>query len=157
MRLIDVDKLIYQSHAQHIQPYINKKDIDDAPTVEMAENCISREAVIEDVIKCTDMNEDTMEVLEDKVRALQSVTPKTGHWMTDVYKFGRDRHTCSNCGEGQEYTTPFCSWCGADMREKQAESEEVEQKLIYEKIKNMGTREILKVMDNYKKGEGDIE
>lgn len=35
----------------------------------------------------------------------------------------------------------------------QAESEEVEQKLIYEKIKNMGTREILKVMDNYKKGE----
>ena len=40
MRLIDADKLIYQSHAQHIQPYINKKDIDNAPTVEMAEDCI---------------------------------------------------------------------------------------------------------------------
>lgn len=35
----------------------------------------------------------------------------------------------------------------------QAESEEVEQKLIYEKIKNMGTREILKVMDNHHRGE----
>lgn len=39
-------------------------------------DCISREVVIEDVIKCTDMNEDTMEVLEDKVRALQSVQPQ---------------------------------------------------------------------------------
>ena len=47
MRLIDADKLIYQSHAQHIQPYINKKDIDNAPTVEMAEDCISRQALIE--------------------------------------------------------------------------------------------------------------
>lgn len=46
-RLIDADKLIYQSHAQHIQPYINKKDIDNAPTVEMAEDCISRQALIE--------------------------------------------------------------------------------------------------------------
>ena len=42
--------------------------------------------------------------------------PKTGHWITDVYMFGRGRHTCSNCGKGQEYTTAFCSWCGADMR-----------------------------------------
>lgn len=46
MRLIDVDKLIYQSHAQHIQPYINKKDIDNAPIVEIAEDCISREEVL---------------------------------------------------------------------------------------------------------------
>lgn len=43
--------------------------------------------------------------------------PKTGHWITDIYMFGRDRHTCSNCGKGQEYTSAFCSWCGADMRE----------------------------------------
>lgn len=46
MRLIDADKLIYQSHAQHIQPYINKKDIDEQPTVEMAEDCASREVVL---------------------------------------------------------------------------------------------------------------
>ena len=46
MRLIDADKLIYQSHAQHLEPYINKKDIDNAPTVEMAEDCVKREDAI---------------------------------------------------------------------------------------------------------------
>ena len=39
-------------------------------------DAVSREEVIENVIKCTDMNEDTMEVLENKVRALPSVIPQ---------------------------------------------------------------------------------
>ena len=55
------------------------------------------------------------EALAMAIRALEQ-QPKTGHWITDVYMFGRGRHTCSNCGKGQEYTTAFCSWCGADMR-----------------------------------------
>lgn len=47
------------------------------------EDAISREAVIENVIKCTDMNEDTMEVLENKVKALPFVYPERpkGKWI----------------------------------------------------------------------------
>lgn len=54
------------------------------------------------------------EALDIGIKALEQ-QPKTGHWITDVYIFGRGRHTCSNCGKGQEYTTAFCSWCGAKM------------------------------------------
>ena len=62
----------------HYEPIriIYEASVGDASTVEVCEDCISREAVIEDVIKCTDMNDDTMEVLENKVRALPSVQPR---------------------------------------------------------------------------------
>ena len=45
-----------------------------------------------------------------------ALTPKTGKWITDVYKRGKERHTCSECGEGSRYDSKYCPNCGADMR-----------------------------------------
>lgn len=83
------------------------------------DDCVSREAVIEDVIKCTDMNEDTMEVLENKVKALPSVYPERpkGKWITQAYSM---RITCTNCKKEIWYSGrndyKYCPSCGADMR-----------------------------------------
>lgn len=105
------------------------------------EDCISREEAkkliqgkIDDIPKNKDGTYDSMfsqyvNGLYCAKTAISYMSPavpqtKSGHWITDVYKFGRDRHTCSNCGKGQEYTTAFCSWCGADMRESEENADE---------------------------------
>lgn len=38
-----------------------------------------------------------------------------GRWITDVYKFGKERHTCSECGEGSRCNSSYCPACGAKM------------------------------------------
>ena len=101
-----------------IQPNTQERD---NSVLERVEDCVSREAVIENVIKCTDMNVDTMEVLEDKVRALPSVNPqrKRGKWKY-VTHYGERYRVCSECGCEKEDDRAtgwcFCQYCGADMR-----------------------------------------
>jgi len=84
MRLIDADKLIYQSHAQHLLPYIDKKDIDNAPTVEVAKDCISREALLKNLEEPMNWTDSEAEIQEQRdyegfielVKSMPSVTPK---------------------------------------------------------------------------------
>lgn len=91
------------------------------------EDCISREKAIEDVVKRTDMNDDTMDVLIEKLQALPPVQPsrRKGKWIDtqpyyhDVYD--KNAYYCSNCHD--YYTRDwqemnFCPNCGADMREE---------------------------------------
>lgn len=91
------------------------------------EDAISREAVIENVIKCTDMNEDTMEVLENKVKALPFVYPERpkGKWIEvdDNDSHGWGAHRCHVCSECKDYYTTsayemkYCPNCGAEMED----------------------------------------
>ena len=135
MRLIDADKLIYQSHAQHIQPYINKKDIDNAPTVELAEDCISRDAVLKiyDEWFATCNIADKKESPKAKIKALPTVQPqpKRGKWIKANGEENLAIWTCDQCGckiysETEYDRKKFHAWCGkcgcrmdADMREVQ--------------------------------------
>lgn len=133
MRLIDADKLIYQSHAQHIQPYINKKDIDNAPTVEMAEDCISRADTIKWLKKVTvtegiEFKTGFEQIIYD-IEQMPSVQPqpKRGKWkvIRKEYEFmggivnEPQGCKCSNCGGIVKLKSDFCPNCGADMREVQ--------------------------------------
>ena len=127
MRLIDADKLIYQSHAQHIQPYINKKDIDNAPTVEMDEDCISRADTIKWLKKVTvtegiEFKTGFEQIIYD-IEQMPSVTsqPKRGKWIWYEVD-GVDYCKCDKCHNGAwEMEFDFCSYCGADMREGEDE------------------------------------
>lgn len=95
------------------------------------DDCISRQVVIDDVVKCTDMNEDTMEVLEEKINTLPSVKPqrKRGKWIVvrEEYKFmggivNEPRGCkCSNCNKVVRFKSDFCPNCGAEMRESEEE------------------------------------
>ena len=93
---------------------------------EYCEDTISREAVIEDVMKCTDMNEDTLDVLIEKTEQLPPVTPSSrkGHWIEVTN--GRGGHECDLCHEyapsyqdGDEYLTKYCPNCGAEMESEE--------------------------------------
>lgn len=132
-RLIDADKLIYQSHAQHIQPYINKKDIDNAPTVEMAEDCVSRVNALEGLYE-TDLKGGQLAVAFEAIEKLPSVTPqpKRGKWevIRKEYEFmggivnEPQGCKCSNCGGIVKFKSDFCPNCGCycggdDKREVQ--------------------------------------
>lgn len=131
MRLIDADKLIYQSHAQHIQPYINKKDIDNAPTVEMAEDCIGRNTLKRAISELTYWHpttdgrlevggayDNTVYKVEDVwrlTRELPPVTPqpKRGQWIS----IDATHSKCEKCEAIFEITSPnaevnFCPSCG---------------------------------------------
>lgn len=146
MRLIDADKLIYQSHAQHIQPYINKKDIDNASTVEMADDCISRADTIKWLKKVTvtegiEFKTGFEQIIYD-IEQMPSVQPqpKRGKWIEDAetyYKMlnerglGVDEYTpyftddiaCSvclakySCIDNETQFFKYCPNCGADMRD----------------------------------------
>ena len=138
MRLIDADKLIYQSHAQHIQPYINKKDIDNAPTVEMAEDCISRQALIEKATSWDKHFADSERYVSlTDIQGAPPVTPTRHHgdWEETVVlpraydimgnKTWASQMRCNKCEfatfavEGKFSQYNFCPNCGADMREVQ--------------------------------------
>lgn len=146
MRLIDADKLIYQSNTQHLQPYINKKDIDEQPTVEMAEDCISREEAINE-LKLAYFNKDLQSAKDDPcivdamtdwairtIKNLPSVQPqpKRGKWIhredmdyLDKNKVIHNHFMCQNCGfvhdfiDGHTAQYKYCPSCGEDMREVQ--------------------------------------
>ena len=113
---------------------LNKKAVEKIETAleayeqEPFEDFISREKAIEDVVKCTDMNDDTMDVLIEKLQALPPVQPvgRKGRWILSGGKY-----RCSECGEKAKYIfdkskggyneyeqfrSDFCPNCGADMR-----------------------------------------
>ena len=131
MRLIDADKLIYQSHAQHLEPYINKKDIDNAPTVEMAEDCVKREDAQDIMARLLsdylhDEDREKIENANAEIDELPSVTPqpKRGKWevIRKEYEFmggvvnEAQGCKCSNCGGIVKFKSDFCPNCGAEMR-----------------------------------------
>lgn len=138
-RLIDADKLIYQSHAQHLEPYINKKDIDEAPTVEMAEDCVKREDAKGFLYERLDiLNDDELydifsKIIDDMYNELPYVQPqpKRGKWIVirKEYEFmggvvnESQGCKCSNCGGVVKFKSDFCPNCGcrmdADIREAQ--------------------------------------
>lgn len=138
MRLIDADKLIYQSHAQHIQPYINKQDIDNAPTIEIADDCISREQALRGMCdKCPRYNCVTECASHRYIQKMTPVTPTRPHgdWeetvvLTRAYdimgnKTWASQMRCNKCEfttfavEGKFSQYNFCPNCGADMRVEQ--------------------------------------
>lgn len=42
--------------------------------------------------------------------------PKQGEWITDIYKLGKERHRCSECGTGSVEDSNYCPNCGARMK-----------------------------------------
>ena len=114
----------------------------EQPTVEMAEDCVSREAAIEQAI---DYGSKTFLIPVNSVKALPSVTPQpkrgkwinTGMWL-EGRKYGKehgemiDAYSCEYCGYSQYHKTNFCPHCGADMREvkdeRETESKEAEKR-----------------------------
>lgn len=97
-----------------------KRLLDQKP----CEDCISRQAVKEEMIKygfhAPDMT--VTEFVED----LPPVTsqPKTGHWIVLKDEYG-DIHECicSNCNDDGNHKWKYCQNCGAKMIESQ-ESED---------------------------------
>ena len=109
----------YTGHEIHIEKPVPRYKLEQQP----CEDAISREEAIKEFqvyreYSSNMSNVDWVDRIETVLTYLPSVIPKPkiGHWITDIYMFGRDRHTCSNCGKGQEHITAFCSWCGADMQ-----------------------------------------
>ena len=38
---------------------------------------------------------------------------RTGHWITHLYKFGKDRYECDSCHKRCDTEYPYCPNCGA--------------------------------------------
>ena len=123
MRLIDVDA-IYQD----LLPYANRtrdfvmKIVNEQPTVEMAEDCISREAVYRQINKWV-ASGDSVLSLHKRVDALPSVQPqlKRGKW---IFNENMHDYCCSECGclmpnVNEYYRKKIigCPYCLADMRD----------------------------------------
>lgn len=95
--------------------------------VKPSEDCISRQAVLEQAI---DFGLDTFFIPLRLVKELPSVYPERpkGKWIywTDDYK---DYCTCSECGYGEEGEvllkdkTPYCPYCGAEMEVEKNEAD----------------------------------
>ena len=47
---------------------------------------------------------------------IPAVEPKQGEWITDVYKLGKERHRCSECGKGSVEDSNYCPNCGCRMK-----------------------------------------
>lgn len=86
----------------------------EQPTVEMAEDCVSREAVLEQAI---DYGSKTFLIPVNSVKALPSVQPqpKRGHWIG----IDATHNICDKCEAIFEITSPdadveinFCPSCG---------------------------------------------
>lgn len=65
-------------------------------TIEVEEKCVKNTE--NDTEKCVDQAEKPMEKCEKKVKK---------------------KTVCSRCGKGTAIKTPYCGWCGADMRPKE--------------------------------------
>lgn len=123
MRLIDADKLLndYEELADcdFIHPlYENtlRDIIDDAPTVEVCEDYISRAEVLKLIDYINFRNFRSYENLIAKINDLPSVTPqpKTGRWIDadDGYPFNA---ICSSCNRLNHLYGNYCKHCGAKM------------------------------------------
>lgn len=98
---------------------------DITETIPPFDDCISRQAVL-DAIN-TDWHEDLSQ-LEDAIKALPPVEPKTGHWIlkrtfpTKLYDEYLNEYKCSECyreircTESQLVNYPYCH-CGSKMQE----------------------------------------
>lgn len=42
-----------------------------------------------------------------------------GEWVTTKDKNGKKKRHCSHCKKGNAIRTPYCGWCGADLRPKE--------------------------------------
>ena len=117
MRLIDTDKLKFQSNAQHLKEYINKQDIDDAPTVDINEyfdGAVAQMIVLKrdhrhNFIKDS-AEEDAWKIgIEDCIDILLSVIPQNHKGEMSTVKSGE---TCKKCDDVINF---LCKWvCGKD-------------------------------------------
>ncbi|MBO7734117.1 MAG: hypothetical protein J6S67_16255 [Methanobrevibacter sp.] len=123
MRLIDADKLPYEdieSVDGNTYMCVNAYDIDRASTIEMAEDCISRE----EAIRIAEQGQiQGYEWQFKELCNLLSVTPqqKIGRWIAEINDYGEVMGWhCDKCYEDSGFTTTckwdFCPNCGADMR-----------------------------------------
>lgn len=82
----------------------------------MNNDLISRSALKKDIEENSIILEGVRAIEVDCVKVLidnaPTVTPKQGKWR--VYE---GTITCEECGTEVDEITPFCAWCGADMRE----------------------------------------
>lgn len=156
MRLIDADKLLndYQELADcdFVHPLYEdtlRDIVDDAPTVEIAEDCITKVEVINTIHKIIygffDIaDDDSEEPINDKdkllltinkaisnaVKVLPSVTPSRprGKWIqtkdecegVNFYNFSFE---CSKCGKERSFKSNYCPNCGAKMGESEGGEE----------------------------------
>lgn len=123
MRLLDADKLLndYEELADcdFIHPlYENtlRDIIDDAPTVEVCDDCINRAEVLKLIDYINFRNFRSYENLIAKINDLPSVTPKakTGYWIDadDGYPFNA---ICSSCNRLNHLYGNYCKHCGVKM------------------------------------------
>lgn len=133
MRLIDADK---------IDAYIGLEydgkgevDLDDIPTVNTSNDCISRDTVIGIIKELPNANPSynhTCDVIDRAdllyiLERLESVYPqrKQGTWIeVGTYDEWGPYVKCSVCGEANGHDQPnFCPRCGADLRYEKGEHE----------------------------------
>ena len=138
MRLIDADKLLndYQELADcdFVHPLYEdtlRDIVDDAPTVEMAEDCVKRDDAQDIMARLLsdylhDEDREKIENANAEIGELPSVQPqpKRGHWIVirKEYEFmggivnESQGCKCSNCGGIVKFKSDFCPSCGVDMR-----------------------------------------
>ena len=128
-----VDKSISEEGYEHFQQAIKSLK------QELCEDCISRQAVLNEIPRVWNSNADKdycMETLRDFVTELQPTKPKTGHWMWRIdetlstpvspYELNYAGWVCSCCHEfpdnicewddpDEPPTYKFCPNCGAKM------------------------------------------
>ena len=108
-----------------IEKVINS--IESLPTIEVSEDCISRE----DLLKHAYKREGVLSVSVDSIKLAPSVVPTAeqssmvGEWITHYDTFSSDDGSgvdvafgldCSFCGRWVEFAEPFCPNCGAKMK-----------------------------------------
>jgi rubrerythrin len=75
---------------------------------------INADALYKDICRAYDECGDILEIIDKQ----QTIEPrKKGKWVKQNPMV--DTEECSECGyniQGEELETPFCPWCGADMR-----------------------------------------
>lgn len=92
MRLIDGDNLILKIK-ERCNPY-GKPDLNYKTSIKILD-------IIKNMLEC------------------ESTTPKIAHW-NDDYNYMQERTgyvRCSLCKRASPHETPYCSYCGAEMRE----------------------------------------
>lgn len=91
---------------------------------EPCEDCISRQAVLDEMYK---RQKDGDAVTAGFIKKLPPVTPqpKMGRWIYDRTRDwdGECKYECSECGMGSDVDYAYCMRCGAKMIEPQERSD----------------------------------